>query len=208
MTKYVTEQEQIDQLKRWLRIYLLPGLAGLLVGIGIFYLWQFYYNHRNAKLEQASIIYDNMVNNYIQHNLGAASEKAAQLDQYYPHTSYNLFAKFMLAKTAILHHDYPQAIAKFAWIIKNSRQPEMKQLARLRLARVYLEQQNPQQALAILTTIDSPEFNGLINEIKGDAYVSMKQFKQAKSAYQQALADLPNATDARPLLQMKFDNLA
>jgi len=59
-----------------------------------------------------------------------------------------------------------------------------------------------------LNKIDDKNFNGLTEEIKGDAYLAMNNIALARKAYQQALNDLPNAEVIRPLLQMKYDNLA
>ena len=47
----------------------------------------------------------------------------------------------------------------------------------------------------------------MTEEVKGDAYVALNNIPLARKAYQQALADLPNAEAIRPLLQMKYDNL-
>jgi predicted negative regulator of RcsB-dependent stress response len=49
---------------------------------------------------------------------------------------------------------------------------------------------------------------GLVDEVRGDAYLAKKDTALARQAYQLALAEIPNAEISRPVLQMKFDNLA
>ena len=71
-----------------------------------------------------------------------------------------------------------------------------------------LQKTNPKTRLKTLKTVDDNSFNGLTDEVKGDAYLAMKNTDKAREAYQQALKELPNAESIRPLLQMKFDNLA
>ena len=66
----------------------------------------------------------------------------------------------------------------------------------------------PEESIKLLDKIDDKTFNGLTNEVKGDAYVNMKNTNMARQSYQQALAELPNAEVIRPLLQMKYDNLS
>ena len=58
-----------------------------------------------------------------------------------------------------------------------------------------------------LKTVEDKNFNGLIDEVRGDAYLAMNDKDKARQAYQQALEDLPNAEVIRPLLRMKYDNL-
>ena len=55
---------------------------------------------------------------------------------------------------------------------------------------------------------DESSFLGLIDEVRGDAYLVMKNTDAAQQAYRQALQELPNAEIVRPLLQMKYDNLS
>ena len=82
-----------------------------------------------------------------------------------------------------------------------------RQIARLRLARVLLVEQKPSDAIKILEKVDDKNFNGLINEIRGDGYLAMKNLEIARQSYKEALRELPDAETIRPLLQMKYDNL-
>jgi predicted negative regulator of RcsB-dependent stress response len=72
---------------------------------------------------------------------------------------------------------------------------------------VLLAEQKPQDAIKMLQTTEDDNFNGLTDEIRGDAYLAMKNIALARQSYQQALSELPNAESIRPLLQMKYDNL-
>jgi predicted negative regulator of RcsB-dependent stress response len=207
VTEYLTEQEQIDQLKKWLRIYGLPTILGIVIGIVIIYSWQYYQNYRLITLEKASIIYDTMLSNYLHNNTTAANDNALDLLHDYPKTTYADLAQLILAKIAILNHNYPGAIERLMHVLNTTKQAEIRQISRLRLARIYIAQQQASTAIQLLTIVDSPSFNGLINEVRGDAYVTLKDAAAAKLAYQQALANLPQAVEIRPLLQLKLDNL-
>jgi len=48
----------------------------------------------------------------------------------------------------------------------------------------------------------------MIDEVKGDAYFAKNDNVKARESYGLALSELPNAEIVRPILQMKYDNLA
>jgi predicted negative regulator of RcsB-dependent stress response len=114
----------------------------------------------------------------------------------------------MLARDAILKKNYPEAHTQLQWVLKHSKDPSIREIARLRIARLLIAENKAQTALELLKKIDDKNFIGLIDEIRGDAYLSINDPKAARAAYQQALNELPNAEVTRPILQMKYDNLA
>lgn len=208
MTEYLTEQEQIEQLKKWLKVYGIPALLGILVGVVIFYGWNSYKNHRLHTLTHASKIYDEMLTDRAQNNKEATLIQAQKLVTHYPSTPYSEIALLMIAQDAVNKKNYPEAIKQLSAVTKHANQATIRQLARLRLARVYITLQQPNQAIKALKKVDDKSFNALINEITGDAYLALNQINEAKAAYQQALQNLPDPEQTRPLLEMKLDNLA
>jgi predicted negative regulator of RcsB-dependent stress response len=82
----------------------------------------------------------------------------------------------------------------------------MAAMARLSLARVYLQAGQPQQALATLK-VQSASFAALYAEARGDAYAALRQPDPAMQAYGQALAKLPATDPYRAYLQMKMANI-
>lgn len=207
MTEYLTEQEQIEQLKRWLRAYGLPALLGVFVGIVLFYGWHYYQGHRLHILTRASSVYDEMLTNRVHHNQEGAITQANKLLSHYASTPYGELAAFMLAHEAITQKNYPEALKHLSWVMKHSHTRSLRQIARLRVARIYIANQHPEEAIHLLRTIDDKSFSGLIDEVLGDAYLAAQQPAQARAAYQAALQNLPHSEEMRPLLEMKRDNL-
>jgi len=114
----------------------------------------------------------------------------------------------MLARDAILKKNYPEAEKQFNWVIDNSKINSIRQIARIRLARVFIAEKKPKDAVNELQTVEDKSFDGLTDEVRGDAYLAMNNTEMARQSYQHALAELPNADVIRPLLRMKYDNLA
>ena len=80
----------------------------------------------------------------------------------------------------------------------------LKQIARLRAARILLAMQKNQDALDLLATVDDPTYQPLIDEVKGDIYQAMGQTEQAKQAYESAQAGLSGIVGEDQLLSLQL----
>jgi predicted negative regulator of RcsB-dependent stress response len=208
LTEYLTEQEQIDLLKSWVKQYSLVILAGVLIAVVAITGWRYWQQRQNKILVHASAVYDEMLTMRAQNDSTTTLVQAQKLFSHYPHTAYGQMAAFMLARDAIIKKDYPEAEKRFNWVIDNSKISSVRQIARIRLARVFIAEQKPQAAIKELQTVEDKSFDGMTDEARGDAYLALNNTTMARQSYQQALAELPNADVVRPLLRMKYDNLA
>lgn len=207
MTAYLTEQEQIDLLKQWIKQYALSIITGILIAALAITGWR-YWQQKQAKIEShASAVFDEMLTYRDRNNLTATTVQAQKLLRHYPKTVYGQMAALILAREAVRQKDYAGAEKHLQWVLDHAKVASLKQIARLRLARLMLIQGKAQQALSILHKVEDKTFNGLTNEIRGDAYLTLNQVDSARQSYRQALNELPNAEMIRPLLQMKYDNL-
>ena len=89
----------------------------------------------------------------------------------------------------------------------NSNSSSIRQIARIRLARLLITEKKPTDSIQLLQTVDDKYFSSLINEVRGDAYFAMRQLNKAKQSYHKAMLELPSHDTIRPILQMKYDNL-
>jgi predicted negative regulator of RcsB-dependent stress response len=207
MTEYMTEQEQVQQLKNWLKQYGPSIIAGIIAALAITSGWHYWQAYREKILTHASAVYDEMLTLRAQGNSNDAVIQAKKLLDHYPRTPYAQMAAFMIARDAVLKKNYPEAITQLNWVIDHSKNKSIKEIARLREARILITQNKAQDAINFLNTVDDKNFNGLIDEIKGDAYLAMNDKASARNAYKLALEELPNAEVTRPILQMKYDTL-
>lgn len=208
LNEYLTEQEQIEILKKWLKQYSVVIISGIVVAILLVTGWRFWQQREMKNLSHASLIYDEMLSMRAQNNSSATLAQAQKILSHHPRTIYGQMSAFMIARDATVKGDFKTAKEKLNWVISNCKVQALCQVSRLRLARIYLAENNPSETLKLLATVDDKTFNGLIAELNGDAYLALQNHDQARAHYLQALKELPNADVARPLLQMKFDNLA
>jgi predicted negative regulator of RcsB-dependent stress response len=208
LTEYLTEQEQIEILKNWIKQYSLVILAGVVIAVVTISGWRYWQQRQQTILSHASAVYDEMLSMRAQNDSTATLVQAEKIFKKYPKTTYGEMAAFMMARTAVTKKDFPEAEKQLQWVLDNSKTNSIRQIARIRLARIQIAINHPEKALDELKTIEDKSFAGLIDEIRGDAFLGMKDTKNARLAYQQALDELPNAEVIRPVLRMKYDNLA
>ena len=204
----LTEQEQIQQLKTWVKTYVPTILLGVVIAVIIMTGWRAWQTHRNKVLLHASAVYDEMLTARAQNNPNEAAVQAKKLLSHYKNTPYADMAALMLSRDFVLKKNYPEALKQLDWVMGHANDRTIRQIARLRQARILIAQKNPQDALTLLKKINDKAFIGLIDETRGDAFLAMNDKSSARKAYDQALAELPNAEVTRPILQMKFENLS
>ena len=208
LTEYLTEQEQIELLKSWIKQYSVVILTGVLMAIIGITGWRYWQQRQAITLSHASAVYDEMLTKRAQNDTAGTTVQADKLSTHYPRTVYGQMGALMLAREAVIQKNYPDAIKQLSWVLDHTGSKQIRQLTRIRLARVYIADNQIDLALKTLNKVDDKSFNGLIDEVKGDAYLAQKNIDQARESYKQALSELPNAESIRPLLEMKYDNLA
>ncbi len=84
----------------------------------------------------------------------------------------------------------------------------LKDIGRLRLARIYLSQDKAQEVVDLLEGSENSSFSARYAEVLGDAYAALGQVADAEAAYQTALgdADASQSID-RALVQWKILDL-
>lgn len=200
------DDEKVEQLKKWWKKYgnllstaIVIVLAGL-VG------WQYWQRHETKISAQASIEYENLLASE-QTQPTATANLAEELKKNFSSTPYADLAAFMLAKKAIDVQDYATAIRQLQWVVAHARSKNLAELARIRLARIFLAQDHAQAALDILNT-NLQVYPGLGALLKGSAYQALGKLNQARIAYQFAVTHLPSQTTLSSLASMKLNDLA
>jgi predicted negative regulator of RcsB-dependent stress response len=208
VTEYLTEQEQVEILKTWIKQYSLVILAGVLLAVAVISGWRYWQQRQQNILSHASTVYDDMLSTRAQNDTAATKTEADKIFEHYSKTAYGQMAALMMARSAVIKQDIPEAEKQLNAVMDHSKTHSIRQIARIRLARIQLAAGKPETALDTLKKIEDTNFAGLIDEVRGDAFLALNDTKNARQAYQQALDELPNAEVIRPVLRMKYDNLA
>jgi predicted negative regulator of RcsB-dependent stress response len=199
------DEAQIEQLRRWWRENWMALAGGLVLGLAGIFGWEAWQKARTAKAEHASQIYEDL-----KHASPGMPERGDELWQQlsgpYAATPYAAQGALLLASQAAARQDWAGAQAKLDWVAKNSEDPGLKKIARLRLARVLWQLQKPDEALALLDLPDDDPFAALYQELRGDIQLARGDREAARRAYEKAI-QLGPAAAGHEALQRKLDDL-
>lgn len=201
-----TEEEQIEALKKWWSDNGWALVGGVVIGLGAIFGWRGWQNHQALQAEAASDIYVDLVVEMREQRFEPARKFAEQLIQDYDSTSYALFATLMLAKIETEAGNTEAAIKHLQTVMNETGEDALKQIARVRLARLLLDSGKPDEALALLEAGKPGKFSVAYQELKGDIYIQLGRKDDAHAAYQTALAAVKTNIKEGSLLQLKFDN--
>ncbi len=199
----MTGQELSAFLSRH-RVILSVGIIIILLAAMGFFGYEKYQRHQTAK---AAVLYSELVDTMVEGQTSTARASADTLIKQYGNTPYATMARFFLARMDMESKQIPAAEKNLTAVVDQHDAPRgMRSMARLNLARLYVDQHQAQKALGLLQKTQ-PAFVSLADEIKGDAYASLNQISQAEQAYKTAMTALPAADPYRSYLQMKIANI-
>jgi predicted negative regulator of RcsB-dependent stress response len=204
----LTEKEQIEAVRSWWRENGSYIIGGIVIGVALLVGWNYWTNKREQTALEASAIYESLVGAVADGDADAARPIAANLYENYGSTVYAGQARLAMAKLYMDQGRDRDAAEELSAMLAEGKDSETHLLARLRLAKIRLYQDNPQEVLELLQGYRDTAFAARYNETLGDAYVALGQTEDAADAYAAALADDPNApTVNRTLIQMKINDL-
>lgn len=204
---YATEDEQVEHIKKLWREYGIAALVGVLIALIVGFGWRNWQDRREHTLEHASMRYEQLVTNAVNGNSDVVENIAMRLIGRYPETPYAEFAALQLARQDVYQGKLDDAVERLTWAMQHGTTPALREVARIRLARILLAQNKPAQALDLVKSIDDKDYVAAAFEAKGDALLALGKAGDARLAYQDALNAFPGFEAIRPLLQMKFEDL-
>lgn len=201
------EQEQIDTLKTWWKMYgnLVTGVV-VAASIGVIG-WQGWNWHQRSQSAQAAAIYGVLEQAVATSDAQKVKAAAGELAEKFGRTNYASLGALVAAKQSFEAGDLKTAKAQLTWAAENAKD-ELKDLARLRLAAVQLDEKAYDEALKHLEAAHAPAFDVRFLELKGDVLSAQGKKPEARAAYKGALEKSEGKPGpSRELLQQKLDGL-
>lgn len=206
-----TEEEQVEQIKEWWQRNGKPLLAGGALALVIVFGWKGWQKHQTTQAYTASVIYQQLLDVALVPNEQIDAQKVAQLlaelKKVNAGSAYAQYAGLLAVKVAVDKNQLDDAALELNAILAKPANDTLAELARQRLARVLLAQEQAEQALELLDAKVAPAFTATREELRGDALVILERPVEAKAAYEQAKQALSTEAAAGNLL-MKLDNLS
>lgn len=208
MSVYMTEDEQIEAIKKWWQRYstLITVVFSLvLLSVSGYKYW---YWHQDKINTQASNAYEHLMVAFSEHNNKGIKSYANQLINDYGQTVYADVARMTLVKLAVTKEDYAKAREILENIASSSKNIAFKQMAKIRIARLFLAEKSFDKALSELSEVDDNAYMPVINELKGDIYAATGKYQQAILSYKEAITEVRTHGMGNLFLEMKTNELA
>jgi len=201
------EQERLDELKAWWKRWGNLVMVGLVVAIAAAAGWRYWHNHTLTQTLEAATVYEKLTQSLAANDAKAAREAGSMLIDQYKATAYAPRAALLLAKLNFVSKDMKSAQAQLEWAAANSKEPAIKDLARLRLAGVQLDQKQYEAALKTLSSTHSDAFAPRFDDLKGDVLLAQGKQTEARAAYQAAFGKMKEDNPYRNIVELKLDAL-
>src|SRR4029078_1226296 len=166
--------------------------------------WRWY---TRGQSEKAAVLYGAVSTAATQNNADKAKDAGTQLLDKYPNSAYAARAALLLAKLAVDKKDNATAKTNLQWVIDRATEDELKQIARLRLAYVLLDDKAYDDALRTLDAKHDDKMDGLYSDAKGDILAASGKVAEARAGVQSALAKVDPKGAMRNYVQLKLDSL-
>ncbi|MEJ2173941.1 MAG: tetratricopeptide repeat protein [bacterium] len=190
------EQEQLATLKSWWKDHggnvtlVVVAVAIVLSG------WQGWRWYTLQQASEASALYESLLKSVEAGDVKGVRDAGGTLVESYPGRLQASMAALTQARFYFDRGDLKSAKAQLQWVIERSPADEFRDLARLRLAMVLLDEKAYDDALARLEPAPAEPFAAQYAALKGDILVAKQQSAQAAAAYRVALEKAANDDQA------------
>ncbi len=128
------------------------------------------------------------------------------MQQQFTKHEYTAFASLLASQIAFSHHQFDVSIKYLTWLINNATDNLLIDVAKLRLADVYIENKHNELALdLLLKSKHNPQFNALYSQKLADIYLINNEPTKAINLYKQALGQTNDDNNLAGQIQMKLD---
>jgi predicted negative regulator of RcsB-dependent stress response len=204
--EYLSEKEQIEQIRQWWSDYGWYLLGGVAIGLLSIFGYLRYQDSVAASAEAAAALYSQLEAAVEDDDLSEAERVLATLQAEHDGSPYADNGALMLARMTLVS-DTGRAIEALRHVFETSRDDEIRMIARLRLARVLAWRERYDEALELLSLDQSGPFAARMSDIRGDVLLASGDGDGARAAYTAALIMPGSDSIDRNYLQMKLSNL-
>lgn len=207
MAEHLSEEEQVEALKKWWKDNGSAIIIGIVIGLSVVIGVRYWFTHQEQRAVNASDTYTRFSESVAKKDNDTAQKLASELREKYKGTSYAALAVMQIAKQNIDANKLAEAENNLRWALENPGHESIALVARQRLATVLVAEDKLDAALILLEQSKDKIFEPRYALIRGDIYRKQGQNEKAREAYQLALTDSTLTGKQREYVEMKLEDL-
>lgn len=181
------EQEQISAIKAWWEkngnLVSWVILVAALAAAG----WVWWQRYQVGQANEAGMLYSMVLQSSEKTDIPKVRAAAGELVSKFPGKMSADLGVLYAGKAEADHGDMKSAVLKLQWVVDNSKDEALRDMARLRLAAYQMDSKAVDAALKTLEAAPNDAFLARFEDMRGDAYFAKGDQKNAAAAYQRAL---------------------
>jgi len=202
------EQEQLAELKAWWRQHGNLIVTTIVAAALAFSAWQGWRWYQASQAGQAAGVYESLVRAAQTADAKALRDAAGTLIESYPRTLYASMGALVAARFHFDRNDLKAAKTQLQWVVDKSPSEDFRDLGRLRLAAIVLDEKAYDEALKLLDAKHGPAYDAQYAAQRGDVLVAKSQPAEARAAYKLALDKATKEQGAfRETVRMRLEAL-
>jgi predicted negative regulator of RcsB-dependent stress response len=205
--EFLSEKEQLEQIRDWWKEYGWYLIGGAVLGGALLFGWTRYQSYQQQRVEIASALYDELFAAVADRADVRATELLAEIRAEYASSPYADQAALLMASLRLDQQQPEAAVDELRFVLEDTDDAELALVVRQRLARLLLHMERYDEVLTLLEDLEPSRFSGRFSELRGDVYLAQGEIDRARTAYMEAYnAEFTEVLD-RNVLQMKIDDL-
>ncbi|GKT11723.1 MAG: hypothetical protein ISEC1_P0692 [Thiomicrorhabdus sp.] len=212
MSRYETEEEQVEAIKTWWKKNGTQALGLLLVGVIAFSGWRYWTNTQYVSSANASSLYEILQMNAQQGSFGEVSREALKLMQEQPNSPYAVGAAMLYAKYSLEKGEAEEALTQLNWVTTHAKDFQLKNAAHLTIARVQIDLKAFDKARESLSALTKANLQGAekanLDYVTGLVALAESKEGEARAAFTSVISNIKAEKSLMGLAQMQLDDLA
>ena len=200
------EQERLAELKGWWednRLYLFAAVAAAIIAFGGWQGWKHWQVRQHEEAAALFLAVEDARRTGDPKKIGEAAQKVLTGQ---PGTFYASQAALVAAKAAFDAGNLDEARKHLEWAMTRGSEVH-RNVARMRLAAVQLEQKKYDEALKALDANKEPGFEALVADARGDVMLAQGRMDEARAAYRLAIEKSDARNPVKGIAQTKLNAL-
>jgi predicted negative regulator of RcsB-dependent stress response len=202
------EQEQVAELRAWWNQFGSLVTATIVAACVAFAGWQGWRWYERSQAAQAGGLFETLAHAAQAGDAKALRDAGGALLENFPRTMYASMGALTAARFYFDRNDLKSAKAQLQWVLEHGRTDDVRDLARLRLANVLMDEKAYDEALKLLDEKHAAAYDAEYAAAKGDLLMAKNQAADAKAAYSLALDKAGSGNNAfRESVRMRLEAL-